>query len=101
MLRESVNIQTFKVFDIGYWDPNEAGAFKQLRADPFDEGGNNPEVDKIGEQAALGKTGYEMDMSDGEEIEEYEINTDYNELRRAIGGNAACCLKQSYLSTQI
>jgi endoribonuclease Dicer len=70
-------------FDVGYWDPNEAAAFQTLRTDPFDLANSIPE--KISEQSALGRTTDDMDISDTE-IEEYEIITDYTDLRRTIGG---------------
>jgi hypothetical protein len=60
--------------------------FQTLRSDPLNLSGSVAAVaDKIGEQAALGQNG-DDNMSDGE-IEEYEIITEYRDLRRRIGGN--------------
>lgn len=73
--------------EVGYWDPNEGLEFQTLRTDPLELGAQSPVAEKIGEQAALGRTGDEMEMSDGEMEEEYEFITDYGDLRRAIGGN--------------
>ncbi|KAI6224621.1 hypothetical protein M3Y95_00772100 [Aphelenchoides besseyi] len=74
-----------KSFTVGVWDPNEALQFQTPRTDPFGlYTGSESQAERLGEQAALARTGDEMDISDGE-VEEYEILTDFNKgLRETI-----------------
>ncbi|KAI6228850.1 hypothetical protein M3Y99_01177100 [Aphelenchoides fujianensis] len=77
-------------FSISVWDPNDAAQFQQLRTDPFGlSATTDGQAEKLGEQAALGRTGDDLEYSDGEEVEEYEILTDFNKGLKENIGNLA------------